>query len=288
MRRSLFGLLSCCCCCVDGGARPPLLASPGAPSPTSAYLRSLSGAARKPDKPPPKVYETSVCIVPPADKWGEIQAVRRRCEDAGMFRWPPHMNVLYPFVPRKHFEAAVAAVAESLRDVPPITFTLSSFELFERRDSAVLYLRPSGAEEQLDGLQRACQAAVPHCHEQRRKGSFTPHLTVAHYGDGELELARSTRDALNAQWAPLEMTIREVHAIHRRGPDDPFTCIYNIGLGTGEAALVDRPFPLMPPVEEPWMRAKREEMQARRKRAGRGRRRRRGGRGRGRGSGGAS
>ncbi|KXZ54947.1 hypothetical protein GPECTOR_3g116 [Gonium pectorale] len=46
----------------------------------------------------PKVHSSAVAVVPPAAVWSRIQALR--ClRDKSFVRWPPHINILYPFYP---------------------------------------------------------------------------------------------------------------------------------------------------------------------------------------------
>ena len=43
-----------------------------------------------------KVHRSALCIIPPTCSWAPIQRIRR-LHDKGFSRWPPHINVLYPY-----------------------------------------------------------------------------------------------------------------------------------------------------------------------------------------------
>jgi hypothetical protein len=43
-----------------------------------------------------KTHQTVVAVVPPQEAWGPIQAIRER-HARQLRRWPPHLNLLYPF-----------------------------------------------------------------------------------------------------------------------------------------------------------------------------------------------
>ena len=52
----------------------------------------------------PKSHCMTVCIVPPTTEgggivaWERLTKARTELKDPGLFRWPPHINLLYPFV----------------------------------------------------------------------------------------------------------------------------------------------------------------------------------------------
>ena len=89
-----------------------------------------------------KVYETTVAIIPPDEYWGAIQALRLQLRDSGLYRWPPHINLLYPFVPVKFFPEACSRLIDALREQRPFDITLNELRLFKRKTSATLWLAP--------------------------------------------------------------------------------------------------------------------------------------------------
>ena len=70
--------------------------------------------------------------------WPAIQHIR--CfQDKSFVRWPPHINLLYPF--HEHQLAAAAErAAEALRTTGPFTVTLSRFGVFDHGGSATVWL----------------------------------------------------------------------------------------------------------------------------------------------------
>jgi len=85
----------------------------------------------------PKVFESALAIIPPDDVWPALQRARVEQRDAGLLRWPPHANLLYPFVPVQHFDKLGPLLADALKDLPPFTVTLAKFASFDRKDSSV-------------------------------------------------------------------------------------------------------------------------------------------------------
>jgi len=113
---------------------------------------------------PRPVYKSAVAMVPPAAMWPALQAFRR-LHDRGFVRWPPHVNLLYGFVPDGGFgEAAVrlAAAVEEHR-VAPFTCRLSRAGWFVHgAKSATLWLQPEcGTPSALIALQAALAGAFP-------------------------------------------------------------------------------------------------------------------------------
>ncbi len=51
--------------------------------------------------PARKSHCLTICLVPPpsaTNAWDRLTDARRECKDPGFFRWPPHANLLYPFL----------------------------------------------------------------------------------------------------------------------------------------------------------------------------------------------
>lgn len=166
-----------------------------------------------------KTHQTAVAVVPPLEAWGPIQAIRER-HDRQVHRWPPHINVLYPFVTPGRFEEVVPRLAAACARVPPFHVTLGEFRFFAHGSrGATLWLAPE-PEDALVRLQGNLQAAYPECDELGRFATgFTPHLSVGQADSREQ--ARRLRDALQSVWQPISFAVAAV-AVLRRDRDTPF------------------------------------------------------------------
>ena len=59
----------------------------------------------------PLSHRSALCVVPHRSAWAQIQDVR--CvHDRAFRRWPPHINLLYPFLPDDAAGADFAAAAQ--------------------------------------------------------------------------------------------------------------------------------------------------------------------------------
>src|SRR5581483_712431 len=134
----------------------------------------------------------AVAIVPPQDAWPPIQALRER-HDRQFHRWPPHLNLLYPFYQPGRFDDALPRLIAACARVAVFTVTLTEFRFFHHSSrKATLWLAPEPGEK-LVALQAALQAACPDCDDLSRfAAGFTPHLSVGQAGSAQE--ARRLRD----------------------------------------------------------------------------------------------
>ena len=61
-----------------------------------------------------KTHSSTIALVPPDEAWETVQALRYTLEDKGVYRWPPHVNLLYPFVVESHIPLALPKVRAAL------------------------------------------------------------------------------------------------------------------------------------------------------------------------------
>ena len=225
-----------------------------------------------------KVHTSTVALVPPESAWPSIQSARAMLRDRGLYRWPPHINLLYPFVPEDDFAAAVALLSPAISECEPPVISLDSLDCFGGRNRGVLYAHCSSPTETkaLRTIQGGLQAAMPLCNDQQKQGVFTPHLTLAHFASRtEAEAAKAE---LLPMWTGATFSVDEcIHVMRRLGGSGQFerSCTLPFGLRS-PPPLFEPPkrFESMPCQEEAWMRLARREDYKQSGRGGRNRRRR--------------
>ncbi|QHY97542.1 Endonuclease/Exonuclease/phosphatase family protein [Streptomyces sp. S4.7] len=166
---------------------------------------------------------TAVAWIPPHELWGPVQAVRRE-HDPQVDRWPPHVNLLFGFVPESDFERAAPLIAEAV----PFTARLGGVHTFGHREDATLWLDPAARSEALwAGLREALERRFPRCGGRRAEG-FTPHLTLGRSRDPQRVAA-----GIAARLGEVPCVVDELALLSRRG-DEPMRVRATVALGTGE------------------------------------------------------
>lgn len=193
-------------------------------------------------------------LLPPSSISAPIEAVRR-VHDKQFHRWPPHINLLYPFLstPSEQSTQDETSSPELKRDirmrVEKAVQNINSFRIFlgsnppgvfhHSKKSKTVWLCPT--THLVQELQAALQAEFSEVDSDRRP--FTPHLSVgqAHSQDGagtlSAEITKSVSEFIaqdtNKDNAPIELEwhVDRVYVIERKGFNDRFKIIGSIDLG---------------------------------------------------------
>ncbi|HEU4323846.1 MAG TPA: 2'-5' RNA ligase family protein [Roseiflexaceae bacterium] len=166
-------------------------------------------------------HAAAAVLIPPAEVWEPIQALRRRY-DRNLHRWMPHITLLYPFRPHDEFAALVPLLRAACALVGPLDLELTGADSFPQAGGRrVLWLAPEPAGA-VQALHAALLAALPDCDATaRHPGGFKPHLTFGQADspdEGERILEELRRD-----WQPLRFRVSEVALIWRgESPGEPF------------------------------------------------------------------
>ncbi|GAB4207576.1 MAG: hypothetical protein OHK0022_35980 [Roseiflexaceae bacterium] len=166
-------------------------------------------------------HTAAAVLIPPAEVWGPIQALRQRY-DRNLHRWMPHITLLYPFRPHEQFAALLPLLGVACAPVEPFELELAGFGSFPQgHNQQVLWLAPEPAGA-VQALHAALLAALPDCDATARyPGGFKPHLTFGQ-ASSPAEGARILQE-LRRDWQPLRFRVAEVALIWREAAADaPF------------------------------------------------------------------
>ncbi|GAX28811.1 hypothetical protein FisN_35Lu025 [Fistulifera solaris] len=256
---------------------------------------------------PPKFHHFTVCLVPPEREeriWQILTRARTELRDAGFYRWPPHVNLLYPFCDpyvatndpsdRAVIDSDILRRLEAAcRRVEPFQVQLNQFGTFGGSNRGVLWLDPSSSSERTDAdnasikevpimrLQRLLEEQYPFCNEQRlvgEDGGFKPHMTLSHFASRSEAQAAQNMLSSTAWWPKddsLQFWVEEIYLMHRQGDvgGGQFKRIASLPLGENRITqIMEGPFQQMPTEEYEWVKEARKIMKRERNRRGRHRR----------------
>lgn len=179
------------------------------------------------DSPP--TPRTAVVWLP--GPWEEVERIRRE-HDHRADRWPPHVTLLFGFVPEADFDRAVPLLSEAVAAVPPFPVLVDGVRDF---GPGVVWLDPAAAGvTPWTALHDAVRRPFPAC---RTRDDFTPHLTVG--GSREAAGRTGARQAAEriGAWSGR---VDEVVVLSRRG-DGPMLPRAAVALGTGEVRWFEEP-----------------------------------------------
>lgn len=221
----------------------------------------------------PKVtlsYHTTICIVPPESSWTPISKIRYKLEDKGYYRWPPHINLVYPCIPESKFEDIIPKLVENLQSIEPFDVNFTNFNVFGGNSRGVLYLEPEKSDNLNDlydaidnvirkytnGDEREVLATTTNEIKKSNKKPFVPHLTVCHFPSANIAWKQSE------QFLPFEnikFTLDRVYALTRPVYDPSnvgqFTIAYEFFLGQSTIPMYEnnRRFDSMPTEKYQWI-----------------------------------
>jgi hypothetical protein len=226
-----------------------------------------------------KYHHLTVCVVPPEASeivWDTITKCRTQLCDPGLFRWPPHANLLYPFLdirpgtstvngddtdtqqdPPTVRPEIIAGLVTACCQVEPFRVQLQNFGTFGSKKRGVLWLAPDSSccydndddeddnrvgglvDPPLMRLQSHLCEAFPTCDGQNKKSveGFKPHMTLSHFIN--LDEALAAQNRVQGWWpADLSFPVHCIYLLQRFGDSGQFLRVADISLGAHAAATV--------------------------------------------------
>lgn len=121
-------------------------------------------------------YDTALCIVPPRHLWPSIDNLRSHYDKAYR-KWPPHINLIYPFVQVDALPRALDAVQSAVQKTNnPLQIRLDAAGVFPHRHDQTIFLHDSdhGRCQRLKELRQSILDGFG----QDQSGDYQMHLTI--------------------------------------------------------------------------------------------------------------
>lgn len=166
--------------------------------------------------------ETSICIIPPRHLWESIDSLRA-LYDKAYEKWPPHVNLIYPFVPKRKLEQAWELLSpaveswsrENRESGSRLSVTLDSADAFVHKHSNTLY-RYDSSHERRSALTSLRRTLLRSMRQDARASSFTAHLTIGQTEDAGSNTHRFLLDKVR-MLPPATWDVEELCILTREG-----------------------------------------------------------------------
>ncbi|KAF2490854.1 hypothetical protein BU16DRAFT_565790 [Lophium mytilinum] len=194
---------------------------------------------------------TAVAIIPPPHLHSSINDIRS-VHDKSHNTWPPHVNILYPFVHPEKLSDAVQLLRSSLEisDVC-LNIAIADAGLFRHRKNATVWLKPAQHSEDALRLLRKKLTGALGCEEREgtHTGEYTPHLSVGQSALNDAVIAKLTQKA--AKLAGLEWQCQSL-VVLKREPSGEMSIVEELPLGPEFSALPPTPDLKTPRQDSEW------------------------------------
>ncbi|KAG4432918.1 hypothetical protein IFR05_011589, partial [Cadophora sp. M221] len=116
----------------------------------------MASQQQPPAKFPLTSTSTALALLLPIHLSSDINALRR-IHDKSYTKWPPHINILYPFIPILSLHHAIPLLQTHLSSLPfsKLHVTLDDVGVFKHRKNATVFLKP---DEEIDDVLRRLRA----------------------------------------------------------------------------------------------------------------------------------
>ena len=166
---------------------------------------------------------TALTLVIPNEFHEKINE-KRSLYDRAYPRWMPHINFIFPFVPKSQFSIIKQKLETELSVIGKFTIKLNKIGYFAQGKNITMHIKSSNTES-LSGLFALIQAALPDIPVKHDK--FSPHVTLGQFKKSEL--AERTRELEEWLGDGIDIVVDAVSLISREG-NAPFVVIDRVQL----------------------------------------------------------
>lgn len=193
-------------------------------------------------------YKTAVALLPPPGITQPIEAVRS-VHDKNFKRWPPHINVIYPFLasPLETSDSNAPRLSQAIQArLEKATSDIRAFQVSLNADSPGTFTHSKSSktvwlgpvpDDNVKQLQAALQVEFAECDSDQR--AFTPHLSVGQARTDKvaeqlrIEISNGVADFRKLKEGTpntLDWFVDKVYVIERKGFHGRFTVVGSVDL----------------------------------------------------------
>ncbi|KAH8889755.1 hypothetical protein GQ53DRAFT_191197 [Thozetella sp. PMI_491] len=160
-------------------------------------------------------YDTALCIIPPREAWPTVDRLRE-LYDKAYEKWPPHVNLVYPFIRPELLRQAAASIESVVSRTGPeetgkFRVSLDSADVFSHKHSNTIYVHDSNRERcsRLSSLRTEILEDLGH-----KEGDYQMHMTI---GQSEDASSSSHKFLLNkvSLLPPIEWDVDRLYILVR-------------------------------------------------------------------------
>ena len=163
-------------------------------------------------------------LVPTNEHIAKINEIRS-VDDRAYHRWPPHINILFPFDTVENFPDIAKTLSEKLSGFGAIELDCNSLGYFAQGKNITVHLKPSDTARLCELFKQVTEALPTIAHND-----FVPHLTIGQFKKSDRE------EVMNelAKWlgTGIKFTVTKLSLLSRSASDKsvPFSVHTDISL----------------------------------------------------------
>ncbi|ETS83175.1 hypothetical protein PFICI_05051 [Pestalotiopsis fici W106-1] len=129
--------------------------------------------------------DTALCIIPPRSHWSSIDSLRT-LYDKAYEKWPPHVNIVYPFVKAEYLHEAANTISKSLEAKfdnefgTPLSISLRAAGVFPHRHNNTIFIHDNDADRAA-GLKQSRKAVLESLGQH--DNDYNMHMTIGQSTD---------------------------------------------------------------------------------------------------------
>lgn len=170
---------------------------------------------------------TALTLTIPKEFHDKINDVRK-LYDRAVFRWMPHINFLFPFVPEDRFPDIISRLTPKLKSFGSFELELSQLGHFKQGKNVTMHIKPKDCTK-LKELFNLIRQTIPDV--ESKHDEFNAHLTIGQFKSSEVaDKVTEMTSWLNSN--NFKFTVDHICILQRSKTDNnvPFSVYHKIML----------------------------------------------------------